>query len=191
MNGPMTKQKAALLAGGAIALMAVLATLAGALPAPASLLSCCCCGLMMLGGLLAAYLYLKDQPPSAAAPYGDCAMTGLMAGAIGALLSQLLTTPLQIILAKLMSANLQEKLDEAKRSLEQANFPPAIENFLLNMMDPGFSVTKLLIGLAVNLFFLSILGLIGGAIGAAIFHKKGRPAVPMAPEPPPPPPMNV
>ena len=43
-----------------------------------------CCILVVGGGFLAAYLYMKDAPPSAKPPLGDGLKLGLLTGLIGA-----------------------------------------------------------------------------------------------------------
>jgi hypothetical protein len=182
MNGSTpSKLKPALIGGVALGA-------ASAIP-PISWLNCACCALVIGGGVLAVYLYLKDQPPAPQPPYGDGAILGLMAGAIGAVVATILTIPVQMIMASFMDPASQTA--QMKEAFSQLDMPPALEQFLLNMASPSVNATKLLLALGFNLVIFSIFALIGGIIGVAIFHKKGKPYTPAPIEPPPPPRMNV
>lgn len=179
-----SKLKPALLAGGAMAVVSAFQGLVQLAPG-GSCLSVCCCGLLMCVGLLATYLYFKDLPPQPQTAYGDGALLGLMSGAIGAVLSTLISIPVHFLSMAVVGEQLEAKLEEARRAMEQADIPPAIEGFLTSFMSTDLTVTKLLFGFAFSLVLYSIFGAIGGLIGAAVFGKKGKPAVP------PPPPMTV
>ncbi len=182
MNGSNSKLRPALIGGAALGA-------ASAIP-PINFLNCACCALVIGGGLLAMYLYMKDSPPAPQPPYGDGAILGLMAGAIGAVVATIVTIPVQLIMASFM--NPEGQAQQIREAFDQADLPPAVEQFVINMASPTLNATKLLIGLAMNLVIFGIFAMIGGIIGAAVFHKKGRPMAPAPYEPPPPPPvMNV
>ncbi len=176
-----SKLKPALIGGAALGA-------ASAIP-PINMLNCACCALVIGGGVLAVYLYLRNRPPAPQPPYGDGAILGLMAGAIGAVVATIISIPVQMIMASFMDPERQAA--QMKEAFSQIDLPPAVENFVLSMASPSLNAVKLLTGLAINLVVFSIFALIGGIIGVAIFHKKGKPYTPAAIEPPPPPPMNV
>ena len=58
-----------------------------------NVLNCACCALVVGGGFLAAWLYLKDQPPSPEPPWGDGAIVGLLAGLFGAAVAVVVDIP--------------------------------------------------------------------------------------------------
>jgi hypothetical protein len=181
MNGSTdSKLRPALIGGAALGA-------ASAIP-PISMLNCACCALVIGGGVLAAYLYLKKQPPAPQAPYGDGAILGLMAGAIGAVVATILSIPVQLIMATFLDP--AQQAEQLRQALEQFDMPASVEQFVLSMASPSLNAVKLLTGLGVNLVVFGIFAMLGGIIGVAIFHKKGKPYVPASIEPPPPP-MNV
>lgn len=181
MNGSSdSKLRPALIGGAALGA-------ASAIP-PISFLNCACCALVIGGGVLAVYLYLKNKPPAPQPPYGDGAILGLMAGAFGGVVSTIIAIPVNLIMAQFM--NPESQVAQLREGLEKANLPPAFENFILSMASPTLNATKLLMAFAFNLVLYSIFAMIGGIIGVAVFHKKGKPYVPASIEPPPPP-MNV
>jgi hypothetical protein len=175
-----SKVRPALIAGAALGA-------ASAIP-PIAWLNCACCALVIGGGVLAVYLYLKNKPPAPQPPYGDGAILGLMAGAIGGVVSTIIAIPVQLVMAQFM--NPESQMDQLRQTFDQVDMPAALEQFILNMASPSLNATKLLMAFAFNLVLYSIFAMIGGIIGVAVFHKKGKPYVPASIEPPPPP-MNV
>lgn len=135
-----------------------------------NLLNCACCALVIGGGLLGTYLYLKDAPPSAQAPYGDGALIGLMAGIIGAVVNTILQIPFALFTA---GVGLVPNIEEL---LEQADIPEGARGILSALGGGGLSIGFILIGLVVSLFVYAIFATIGGVIGVAVFHKKSEAA---------------
>lgn len=180
-----SKIKPALLAGGAAAALSALSSLVQLAPG-GQFIGLCCCGLVMCVGLLGAYLYFKDLPPQPQTAYGDGALVGVMSGALGAVLSTVVSIPMHYLTMALMGDELRAKVEEGRQALEQVDMPAAFEGCLTAFMSTELTASKLLFVFASSLVMYSIFGAIGGLIGAAIFGKKGKPAVP-----PPPPPMTV
>ena len=124
-----------------------------------------CCALVIAAGVLGSYLYLKDQPPFAKAPYGDGALVGLLAGVVAAVAST-------IVGAIVMALGLKAaQTAQTLAALEQSGIelPP----FVLGMMGAGgLSATAVGTMLVFNLILYAIFATLGGLVGVAIFHKK-------------------
>ena len=164
------KLKPALIGGVALGI-------ASALPG-LNLLNCACCALVLGGGMLAAYFYLKQVPPSPKAPYGDGALLGVMAGAIGAVVATLVSIPLAPLNQAIGRATgLGGDPDQVREGLEQLDLPPQVEDLIVSLSAGEVTAVGLLVGLAMNLIVFSIFALIGALIGVAVFHKKAPPAV--------------
>lgn len=181
MNGfKPSKTQPALIGGIALGV-------ASAIP-PLSCLNACCCALVIGGGVLAAFLWLKDQPAMAEAPYGDGAVLGLMTGGIGAVVATVISIPVQLITTRM---GWQPDMSQMEEAFEE--MPPEvaqiIQPFLEQTMSGGVTIAAILMGFLFNLVVYSIFALLGGIIGVAIFHKKGATAAPAgggyAPPPPP------
>ena len=129
-----------------------------------------CCALVVGGGVLAAYLYMKDAPPSAQAPLGDGLKLGLLAGLIGGLVYTLILIPMSLLGL--------EMLPGMSEALENADLPPEVASML---GSGGFSLGMILLALIFGLIIDPIFAGIGGVIGVAIFNKK--PAVTQGREP--------
>ena len=118
-----------------------------------------CCALYIGGGVLATYLYLKEEPPKANAPYGEGAVVGLLAGVFGGIVVAIIT-PILTTLGYTPGAEVMELL----------------EGFGVPMpdMDVAAQVTTLtlVLGAAQAVVLYMIFGTIGGLVGTAIFHKK-------------------
>ena len=172
-NGSPDKLKPALI-GGAVA---------GVLSAT-SVVPCVgcfvCCAASIGGGVLAAYLYIKDAPPTAEAPLGDGALVGLMAGVVAALMATVIGAVIQLIgWTGVDPAQLEEAFDQMGDEV-----PQAFKDFLSSMATGGVSAIAIVISLVVNLVVYSVVCTLGGVLGAAILHKKATPPPPVAPPPP-------
>ena len=157
-------------------------------------LNCACCAIAIGGGFLAAFLYLKDQPPTAEAPYGDGALLGLMAGVIGAVVATVVSIPFQ-----LLQGAIGFKPDLSQLEEQLGDLPPEAADFLRSMVEGGgFSVMAILMAFFFYLVLFSIFAMIGAIIGVAVLHKQGGGTAPetsygvsSSPSSPPPPPPSL
>lgn len=134
-------------------------------------LRCACCLLAVGGGLLAAAVYLKDAAPSPEASYGDGALVGLLAGAFGSVFSTLLGIPLHILSSQLGWMPDISDLESLFEGQGQ-DVPPFLQDMVEKAASGELTVFGVLLGLVMSLLVFSAFSAIGGAIGAAVFHKK-------------------
>lgn len=134
-------------------------------------LNCACCALVLGGGYLAAFLYMKDAPPSVEPPYGDGALLGLLTGVFGAVTSTIVGIPFQLLSSQLGwndMGQIQEAIEEAGIDL-----PPAAEQMIAQIGAGGMAVGAIVIGFFFNLVIYSIFAMLGAILGVATLHKKG------------------
>ncbi len=130
-------------------------------------LNLACCALAVAGGILAVWLALKDDPPSMAAPYGEGAKIGALAGVFGSVLSILLGL---LVLGGLAGAmGLGALASESVEDLEALSFFSTIVGLGV--------IAVVVLSLVLTVGFSTI----GGLIGAAVVHRKPQP--PAAQEP--------
>jgi uncharacterized membrane protein len=122
-----------------------------------NLVNIACCILVVGGGVLAAYLYMKDAPPSAKAPLGDGLKLGLLAGLIGAVVFAVIAIPL---------AAFAPFWPFGPPPLESADLPPEVVVMLSSAVPQAIFFG--LISLIIDPIFCGI----GALIGVAIFNKK-------------------
>ncbi|MXX77251.1 MAG: hypothetical protein F4210_18005 [Holophagales bacterium] len=122
------------------------------------LLNLACCALVVGGGVLAVYLALKDDPPAQAAPYGEGAKIGALAGVFGSALSVLIGLLILGGVTGLMG--LGALSDASGEELESLGIISAIAGF--------GAIALIVFSLVINVAFSTI----GGVIGAAIVHRK-------------------
>jgi hypothetical protein len=154
--------KPALLGGVALGILSALPGL--------NLCNCVCCAWAIGGGILAAYLYVKNSPFPVTMGRGT--VTGLAAGAIGAVVCSLFSIPLQLILtgggnSAIMVESFQELLAKNPDFPDEAR--QAIETLFLR---GDFVALIAIFTFFANLVSFSIFAMIGGAIGVAIFEKR-------------------
>ncbi len=132
-------------------------------------LNCACCALVIGGGYLAAFLYMKEAPPSAEPPYGDGAVLGLIAGVVGAVTSTIVSIPFQLLqLGTGGMGEIHQAIEEAGMDL-----PPAAEQMIAQMGAGGVALGAIVFGFFFNLVLFSIFATIGSIAGVATLHKKG------------------
>jgi hypothetical protein len=138
----------------------------------------CCCLWVVCGGVAAAYLLQQNQAAPITA--GDGALVGMLAGAIGAVVSLLLSIPITILLAPLERAFVEQWS-------ASGNMPPALRGYMNGAVGTS-------IGLVFKFLFMLFVGpgfsTIGGLIGAAIFRKPLTPVIPGVIDVTPPPPSQ-
>ena len=157
MDNP--KIRAALIGGGVFGALAALPYI--------GMLNMVCCALYIGGGVLAVYFHLKDQPRAEKAPYGDGAVVGLIAGAIGGVVQ---TGVGALVLASGLGPDMAETA-AAFEQLEQAGIelPDVVRDML---GGGGVSAAMLGTQLVMNVILFGIFATLGGLVGVAIFHKK-------------------
>ena len=157
MDNP--KFKAALIGGGVFGVLAALPYI--------GMLNMVCCALYIGGGVVAVYLYLKDQPQAEKGPYGDGALVGLIAGAIGGVVTTIANA---LVLASGLGPDVAETA-AAFEQLEQAGIelPDVVRDML---GGGGISAAMLGTQLVMNVILFGIFATLGGLVGVAIFHKK-------------------
>lgn len=124
--------------------------------------SCLACLAYIVAGLLAVWHYTTTY--SLTIPGGKGASMGALAGVVAAVVAQLVTF-------LLMAIGAAPSLPEAMRTaLEGQNMDPAQTEELISMFtSPAFMVGMIIVGIIIA----SILGLIGGIIGASMFQRGG------------------
>ncbi len=129
-----------------------------------SVFNACCCAWVVIGGVLTTYLMQQNDPrpvePSAAA------LGGLLAGAIGGLISA--TASVLIMLWTGVAG--QEFPEEFMRQM--GDVPPELLD-MIKRLTTGPALVLVTFAFMVPLF--AIFGLLGGLLGVAFFRKKPGP----------------
>ena len=125
----------------------------------------CCCLWIVTGGVTAAYL-LQDREPSAI-QVGDGALVGLMAGVIGAFVYLILSIPITLLMAPMMSAF-------TDRVLNDSNFPPEFREMVSSGVGTALGI---ILGFFAYLAAGIVFSTLGGVLGTLIFRKPARPPV--------------
>lgn len=119
----------------------------------------CAFGIMVIGGgFLAAYIYMKDAPPSAKAPLGSGVKLGLLTGLFGAVTFCLISIPLAMLIPDLAATGVSP--------LENIDLPPKIAEALTIPV-----ILAMFFGL-ISFVFDPIFCTIGSLIGVTVFNKK-------------------
>lgn len=150
-----------------------------------NLFNCICCAWVIGGGMLASYLYVKESP--VAVTLGSGVALGLLTGVIGSVVNILFTIPLQFLLRQ-AGINPLKGIQEVIEQLP--NMPPETKEALRELFaqESGGGVIVLIIGGIFMLVIYSIMAMLGGALGVAIFEKRKPGETEGGPPPPPPPP---
>ncbi len=154
--------------------------------------NCVCCAWVIGGGVLAAYLYVKDS--SVPVTLGRGVALGLLTGIIGTIVFALFSIPIHLF------ASGMNVMEHVRQTLDQVpNIPPEsrrmMESFFARGGMGAFIYAFYLITMLV---IFSLFGMLGGAIGVALFEKRKPGAPSIEPPPyqppsgmPPPPPPDV
>ena len=160
------KLKPALIGGVVIGVLSVIPFVSAA--------NLCCCLWAILGGMLATYLYVKNSPTPASA--GDGAVLGVIAGAVGAVLSLILGIPIALAMGPVMRnmiVSLMQNIDQRQAEMMRQQFEAQ-----------GTAIAPIIIQSLIGAGLLFVFAILGGLLGVPIFEKrKGAP--------PPPPPYNA
>ena len=143
-------------------------------------LNACCCLWVVVGGLLTTYL--RQQQLAEPVETADAILGGLIAGAIGALLTILGTWVFLHWSGPLWQ-------DQVRNQIESnSDIPPQVRDMVLNLITGrGLALLQFVVTLPIYAIF----SMLGALLGLAIFKKKTPPMAPPAPPlpPTPPPPM--
>lgn len=157
------KLKPALIGGVFIGVLSVIPFVSAA--------NLCCCLWAILGGMLATYLYVKNSPTPAGA--GDGAVLGVIAGAVGAVISLILGIPIALAMGPTMRnmiVSLMQNVDPRQAELMRQQFEAQ-----------GNAVAPLIIQSLIGAGLLFVFAILGGLLGVPIFEKrKGNPPPPPA-----------
>ena len=155
-----------------------------------NLANCLCCAWVVGGGVLSAHLYVKNS--SIRVSLGSGVALGMLTGAIGAIVNTLFNIPFQIVLQRLGSGfgePMREILDQVP------NLPPETRQVLEDAFNSsgGIGVPLIILSGFFLLVIYSFMGMLGGAIGVALFEQRrpgeeSDPTLRQTPYPPPPPP---
>jgi hypothetical protein len=151
----MKRHQPALLGGLLIGLLSALPVVGG-----------CCCLWAAVGGMLAVYLQQQRMPGPIQS--GEAAVSGLIAGIIGAVLATLATWLAFLVVGPVAQ-------DAVQRALESnPAVSPEMRDFITNMVS-GRGV--ILLKLCINLPVYAVFSMLGGLLGMAFFKKKATPPV--------------
>ena len=125
----------------------------------------CCCLWIVTGGVTAAYL-LQDREPNSI-QVGDGALVGLMAGVIGAFVYLILSIPITLLMAPMMSAF-------TERIVNEGNLPPEVREMLTSGIGTAAGIV---LGFFAYLAAGIVFSTLGGILGTLIFRKPARPPV--------------
>jgi len=131
-------------------------------------LNLCCCLWVVVGGLLTTYLRQQQQPDPL--DTADAVLGGLIAGAIGALLTIIGTWTLMHWTGPIWQEQFRGQLES------NPDIPPQFRDFVLNLMT-GRGLA--LLQFAVTLPVYAVFSMLGALLGLAFFRKK------LPPQPPP------
>jgi hypothetical protein len=161
-QGELDFLKPAMIGGAALGITAsVVAALQALVPATGILGACCClwiCG----AGAYATVLLNKQRPGTL--KYGDGALVGAFTGVFGAVISTIIGIPMRLLMTK--------QLEEASEQLRQAQLPPGLKEFFLQMTAPGINLTFLMIALVMGIVLNAIFASVGGTLTVAILNRK-------------------
>jgi hypothetical protein len=135
-----------------------------------SAVNLCCCLWAILGGMLATYLYVKNSPTPATA--GDGAVLGVIAGAVGAVISCILGIPIALAMGPVMRnmiVSLLQNVDPRQAELMRQQFEAQ-----------GNAIGPLIIQSLIGAALLFVFAILGGLLGVPIFEKR-KAAPPPAP----------
>ena len=145
-----------------------------------SFVNCFCCAGVLFGGFLSVMFYKNnftpDTPPFTS---GDCALVGLLAGVIGAVVSTACSLLFTLIFGDLAMKFLLDFLRHSNIQLP-ANVLDQLETAMAEKLTVFHIVT--------NFFFAGIIymifGLLGGLIGYSVYKPKQFQVMPPPPAPP-------
>ena len=157
MNTTISKTQPALIGGIVMGVLSALPIISAG--------NLCCCLWIVSGGLLAAYLLQQNSVTPIT--QSDGAITGLLAGVIGAVIYLILSIPVTFLVAPMQRQVLARLMDRAN------GMPPEFREYMGNYVGGAIG---LLIGFVFMLIMGAIFATIGGLLGAVFFRKPLPPA---------------
>jgi hypothetical protein len=131
-------------------------------------LNTCCCLWVVVGGALATYLLQERTAVPVTA--GDGAIAGLLAGAVGALVTSVLTP----LVSMVTGLSVRDQIDQA---LAGGDLPPQLADALAQVRDVPTGVWFLVFALMTFVIY-PIFAMLGGLLGVAMFRRTTPPAPP-------------
>ena len=141
----------------------------------------CCCLWVLLGGALASYLLIK-RSPVLPVKTGDGAVTGALAGVVGAVVYLVVGVPLGLLMQRSSMSMFQGIMG----SINNPEFRRAMEQAMEQAQHQPMSqrLGSALLGWFIGSIVMVGMATLGGVIGVALFEKrKGAPPPPSYPPP--------
>jgi hypothetical protein len=155
----MGKHQPALLGGLFIGVLSLLPIIGAA--------NLCCCLWVIVGGVLVTYLKQQGQPTPVET--SDVAVSGLLAGVIGAVIS----SAGFMLMSGLTGPAIQ---DGVRQALEQSgDVPPQVRDMVERFTNPR---TLGMLMFVVNIPLYAVFAMLGSLLGLAFFRKKTPPQAP-------------
>jgi hypothetical protein len=130
----------------------------------------CCCLWVLLGGMLT--VYLQQQATPAPVETSEAAISGLIAGAIGGLISSVAG----MMMFRIVGGDSQQAIEQALSNIP--NMPPETAEWVRSLTQGS---TMALVSLVVTVPVYAVFGLLGALLGLAFFKKKVTPDTTMGP----------
>ncbi len=124
----------------------------------------CCCLWVILGGMLTVYLEQQNTP--APVETSTAALSGLIAGAVGGVISSLGS----LLTLRMAGGEQQDAIDQALSNVP--NMPPETLDMIHSFMS-GPSLGLVMFAITVPLY--AVFAMLGALLGLAFFRKKGTP----------------
>ena len=134
----------------------------------------CCCLWVILGGMLTTYL--QQQATPVPVETSSAAVSGLIAGAIGGLISSVAG----MLMFRLVGGDSQQAIEQALTNIP--NMPPETAEWVRSLTQ-GPAIA--LVSLIVTVPLYAVFAMLGALLGLAFFRKKVSPDMPMGPMGPP------
>jgi hypothetical protein len=134
-----------------------------------NVLNACCCLWVVSGGLLTTYLLQQNDPLPIET--STAAVGGLIAGAVGAIVSALLSGVVMMVTGGAVAQ--REAMDQIFGQMRDVP-PEMIE--MIERITTGPAAA--LIGAMITVPIFAVFGLLGGLLGLAFFRKKPAPPAP-------------
>jgi hypothetical protein len=145
-----------------------------------SLANVCCCLWIISGGVLAVYLQQQNQPQRVTP--GQGALSGLLAGVIGAVIWVGAAMAVDVLMGPIQERMLAAVLETS------SDMPPDVRAWLEEMASRSTGATRYVAGFMFHLFAGMMFATLGGLLGVLFFRKDVPPALGGTYVPPPPPP---